>query len=287
MVEVAERQWGVISRSQLLECGISGARIARWLADNRLARIHQGVYALGHRSISVDGRVRAALLYAGSRAALSHTTAAWWWQLLPHMPRRIHVSGGRRSSVPQIAVHRPRRAETTSHRGLPVTTVARTLLDLGAMLPFHTLRRAVAEAEYRRLLDLEELESVLGRGRPGSARLRRALERHLPELARTLSQLEVRFLELCERFDLPIPEVNVQVEGFKVDAWWRDRHLIVELDSRDAHGTGAAVERDRGRDLALRAAGYLVLRYTWLQVTTKPELVSADLRKALSGEPLG
>jgi hypothetical protein len=191
------------------------------------------------------------------------------------------------SSVPQIAVHRPRRAETTSHRGLPVTTVARTLLDLAAMLPFHTLRRAVAEAEYRRLLDLEELESVLGRGRPGSARLRRALERHLPELARTLSQLEVRFLELCERFDLPIPEVNVQVEGFKVDALWRDRHLIVELDSRDAHGTGAAVERDRGRDLALRAAGYLVLRYTWLQVTTKPELVSADLRKALSGEPLG
>jgi very-short-patch-repair endonuclease len=110
-----------------------------------------------------------------------------------------------------------------------------------------------------------------------------ALARHRPELARTLSVLEERFLALCEqRGDIPIPEVNVRLCGLMVDALWRRERLIVELDGRSGHSTVAAMERDRGRELTLRSAGYSVLRYTWQQVTQQPERVAADLRAALA-----
>jgi len=109
-----------------------------------------------------------------------------------------------------------------------------------------------------------------------------ALARHRPELARTLSVLEERFLALCERGDMPIPEVNVRMCGLMVDALWRRERLIVELDGHAGHSTVAAMERDRGRELTLRGAGYLVLRYTWRQVTQQPERVAAELRAALA-----
>jgi very-short-patch-repair endonuclease len=162
-----------------------------------------------------------------------------------------------------------------------VTTVERTLLDLAAVLAFPELRRAVAEADYRRLLDVKAIHRCLGRGRPGSADLRRALECHLPRLAETLSVLEERFLALCESSRLPMPKVNAKVDGLMVDALWRDQRVIVELDGHRSHATPTAIERDRHRELALRASGYRVLRYTWQQVTSQPGLVARDLRRAL------
>jgi hypothetical protein len=160
--------------------------------------------------------------------------------------------------------------------------VARTLLDLAATSSFEVLRRAVAEADYLRLLDLEAVDAVVGRGRPGSRALRRALDRHRPQYAGTASQLEDRLLDLCESHAIPLPEVNVRVAGFTVDALWREPRVIAEVDGRGAHDTAARMERDRGRDLALRVAGYFVVRYTWRQVTAEPERVAADLRAALA-----
>jgi very-short-patch-repair endonuclease len=141
------------------------------------------------------------------------------------------------------------------------------------------LRRALAEAEYRRLVTLTEVDAVLGRGKPGSTALRAALECHLPQLARTRSRMEERFVLLCERHSLTPPAVNARVAGWTVDAVWFDRRIAVELDSHAAHGTPAAMEEDRRRDLELRAAGYTVLRYTWRQVTDEQDLVIADLRR--------
>jgi hypothetical protein len=149
------------------------------------------------------------------------------------------------------------------------------------MLSFRDLRRALAEADYRRLLDPTAVRDMVRRGQPGSAALRRALAAHNPRLALTFSVLEERFLELCESAGLPQPEVNVPVEGLVVDALWPERRLVVELDGHMAHGTAAAIERDRHRELILRAAGYRVLRYTWRQVTVRPDLVVADLRPVL------
>ncbi len=283
LARLAERQSGVLTRAQIEGAGVSGTRLSRWVVDGRLHRLHPGVYALGHRALSVEGRLLSALLRAGPGAALSHATAAWWWQLLPGEPPRIEVSvpRGRRCENP-VGVHRPRRLERTWHRGLPVTTVPRTLLALAAVAPLDRLRRALAEAEFRRLAHLDDVEAVLGRGHPGSAALRAALESHRPELARTLSLLEERFLALCEERGIALPDVNVKVRGLMVDALWQDRRVIVELDGHAAHATAAGAERDRSRDLALRVAGYRVLRYTWRQVTGQGELVAADLRRALA-----
>jgi predicted transcriptional regulator of viral defense system len=169
VAELATAQHGVISRAQLIDSGVSGSAVARWVAASRLHRVHPGVYAVGHSALSLDARLVAALLYAGSRAVLSHTTAGWVWSLIVAAPKRIHVTvPGRRRSLPAVRLHHSRQAEAAHHRDLPVTTVARTLLDLAAVLPAGRLRRALAEADYRRLLEPHELEAVLRRVRRGA-----------------------------------------------------------------------------------------------------------------------
>jgi len=280
---LAERQGGVVSRAQLLALGLSDSAISRWTAAGRIHRLLPTVYAVGHRAVCLEGRLRAALLYTGDGAVLSHLTAASWWGLVDDPPGWVHVSdGGGRRSIAGVVVHHPREVERTVHRDLPVTTVPRTLLDIASMVSFGRLRRALAQAEYLGLADLDHIASVTGRGRVGSRALRRALAFHQPQRARTLSELEERFLNLCERHGIPLPEVNVTIRGLMVDALWREERVIVELDGRAAHGTAAAIERDHGRDLTLRAAGYLVLRYTWAQVTRGAGLVATDVRTALA-----
>jgi hypothetical protein len=280
---LAERQFGVVSRRQLADFGVEGSKVTRWLAAGRLHRVRPHVYALGHTALSLRGCVWAALLYAGPAAALSHTTAAWLWRLIEAEPERIHLTvPGRRRSLPDVRVHHSRQVVFLHSQGLRVTPVARTLVDLGTVLTPRQLRRALAEADYRGLLDLGELDAELDLRRPGSKKLRAALRSHMPELARTLSVLEERFLELCESAGLPLPEPNARVRRMRVDALWREQRLAVELDGAPAHGSWAAIKRDRRRELALRADGFQVVRYSWDQVTGHPDEVTADLRQLLA-----
>jgi hypothetical protein len=282
---LAGRHWGVVSRRELIASGVSTSAISRATASGRLHVIHPGVYAVGHAALGIEGRLVAALLYAGPGAALSHLTAAWWWGLLPGETKLIHVSvAGRRKSPPGVRVHRTREVSAVKYRGFPVTTAARTLLEISPSLPSHELRKAIAEAEYRRLIDVGTLDAADNRGHRGAARLRRAVRAHLPQLAQTRSTLEERFLHLCEKAGLPLPEVNVVVAGLTVDCLWREAGLIVELDGKAAHGSHSAMERDRGRDMQLRAQGYAVFRYTWGQVTRESAAVVQDLRTTLSPE---
>jgi len=140
----------------------------------------------------------------------------------------------------------------------------------------------LAQADYLGLLVFSEVEAVCGSGRPGSARLTAALQRHDPRIALTRSELERRFLSLCETARIPLPEVNAPVEGWTVDMLWRSERVIVELDGRDNHSSPGQLERDRRKDLQLRAAGYVVLRYTWAQIVFEAAAVLADLRAVLS-----
>jgi very-short-patch-repair endonuclease len=167
------------------------------------------------------------------------------------------------------------------HNGLPVTPVARTLLDFASVAPPQNVRKAVAEADFLRLLNLHAIDAVTGVGRPGSAKLNRALALHRPEYAPTMSELEDLFLDLCRRHRLPLPEVNVRVGPHTVDALWRGERVVVELDGGDGHSSYARMQRDRDRDLDLRRAGYAVVRYSWRQVTGEAAAVAADVRRAL------
>lgn len=273
----------MIGCRQLEACGVSKSRARRWRADGSLHVLFPTVFTLGHTSVPIEGLLTGALLYAGDGAVLSHATAAWWWGLIDHAPRRIEVSVPHRArSIDGVLVHQRRYLPSTRHRRFPITSVAQTVLDYAAGADLITVRRVLAQADYRRLLDPAAVEAVLGQGRPGSARLRQALERHQPHLARTRSWLEAVFVPLCEAAAIPLPEINVRVAGWTADALWRAEKVIVELDGYDNHSTRGQIERDRRKELALRAAGFLVIRYTWDQVVNQPQLVSADLAATLA-----
>jgi hypothetical protein len=283
VVAVASEQWGVVSLQQLLDCGLSADTADRWREAGRLHPIHRGVYALGHSSVPIEGRLVAALLHAGPGALLSHQAAGWWWGILDREPGVIDVSApGRRRSLDGVRVHHPRVLDGTRWRRLPITTVCRTLRDLAAESSIEELRRAIAQADYRRLLNIDEVSAACGQGCHGTARLLAALERHEPRIAMTRSELERRFLEACEAASIVLPEVNAVVEGWTVDMLWRSERVIVELDGRDNHSSPGQMERDRRKDLQLRAAGYVVVRYTWAQLIFETSAVLADLRAILS-----
>jgi Protein of unknown function (DUF559) len=216
-------------------------------------------------------------------AMLSHGTAARWRGLHDNRPSVDHISTPRRcGSLCGTIVHARRDLKRIWHNNLPLTTVAQTLLDFAVIASTERVRFVLAGADYHGLLDLDEIEEVLGHRRPGSATLRAALGRHQPRLALTRSELERKFIALCETHGIPLPEVNAHVEGWMVDAVWREQRVVVELDGVRAHRTAAQLERDHQRDLTLRAAGFTVVRYTYRQITEQAQLVAVELCALLS-----
>jgi predicted transcriptional regulator of viral defense system len=283
VVQVASGQWGVVENRQLWRCGASRTTVARWTAGGRLYRRHRNVYAVGRPVLPVEGELAAALFFAGPGATLSHGTAAWWWGLIDEPPRLIHISvPGHRRSTEGVCIHNRRNLDRVWHRRLPVTTVGQTLLDFASTAPLEEVRRALAETEFKAVTELWEVEAALRRGRPGSATLRAALHRHKPELARTRSGLERRFLLLCESAGVPTPEINVMFHGYLIDALWREQRVAVELDGLPGHRTRAQLENNHQRDLVLRSHGFVVHRYTWQQVTRHAAAVQSDLIAALA-----
>jgi hypothetical protein len=284
--KIAARQHGAITRKQLEACGLGSKAITIRVRKGQLNRIHQGVYAVGHRGLSLHGRFMAALLACGEDAVLSHTSAAVLWNLLKPLDGPVHVSTPRtsgRARRPGIHLHRaPSLAEpspspsyppqaggrrgrlssnlTTRRHNIPVTTVSRTLQDLRAtnLLTPHLLRRATRQAE------------LAGYRLDGIA------------TDRTRSDLESLFLALCRRYGIAAPDVNVKLGRWTVDFLWRAERLVVETDFWNYHRGSVAWEDDHARDLDLRAAGYSVLRFTDGQLEAEPERVVADVRRELA-----
>jgi hypothetical protein len=276
------RQYGRVTRSQLVAVGVPGSRITRWIKSGYLTRVLPRVYAVGHTAPSREAELWAAVLYAGPGAMLSHASGAHHRGLIIYPPDVIHVSTPReKRSIPGVVrVHAGRELERGVHGGIPTTTNVQTVLDLAANPGGLTLvRRALAVLDYRGELDLAGLEAICGKGRPGSRALRDALAIHQPELAHTNGELEDAFLHLCERFGLEVPQCNRWMYGFPVDAYWPEQELIVEVDGVGGHSKPAQVRRDRRKELTLREHGHTVVRYDWTLVKAASEQVAADLRR--------
>jgi len=287
LARLATRQHGVAAHHQLIRLSFTRGVIEHRLATGWLQPLYRGVYAVGHSALTVHGRWMAAVLACGPGAVLSHRDAADLWGLRPSGRRDIDVTARRgRAGQPGITLHRPRTFhpdDRTVRERIPVTTVARTLLDLAEVLNPRQLERAVEEAERRRLFDLRAVERLLARshGRRGARRLRQVLApRALPALE-ARSELERRFVDLCRDAGLPLPALNVSVEGFIVDALWPNARLIVELDGFAFHRTRKAFEADRARDAALQLADYRLLRITYRRLDAEPATIVAMLRRAL------
>jgi very-short-patch-repair endonuclease len=176
-------------------------------------------------------------------------------------------------------------ADVARHQGIPCTSVARTIVDLGAVLPGAELRRVLERSMQLRLFDRRALDAALGRakGRRGTGQLRRLLAKLDDEVPPTRSEFERRFLQLLTDASLPRPITNGLVSGYEVDFHWPAAKLIVETDGRATHDNPFAFERDRQRDLELRLAGWEVIRLTWRQLRDEPERVVALLRAKLRG----
>jgi very-short-patch-repair endonuclease len=174
-------------------------------------------------------------------------------------------------------------AEDRSVRdNIPVTSVARTLFDLGEVVDRRRLERAFEEADRLRRLDLRAIERVCRRSRGRrSLRVIRPLIDSLLPAPETRSVLERRFVAFCRNHRLPAPMMNALVSDFLVDAVWPSRRLVVELDSYGFHRHRAAFERDRKRDAELQLAGYSVLRLTDRRLTGEPGQVAAQIRRLL------
>ena len=223
----------------------------------------------------------------GREAVLSHQSAAGLWDLRQTSSAIVHVTTPRsRHRQARLVVHRVRRLDPrdrTAHEGIPVTTVARALLDNAEVLRIGQLERMIEESERLGLFDLRAIEELCERshGRRGLRPLVACLGATLEEPPHTKSDLERMFLDLCREADLPTPIMNGYVEGYEVDAHWPGTNLIVELDSWTFHRTRGAFERDHARDLALKLAEYIVLRLTWRQLRNDREEVTTTLRAHL------
>lgn len=256
--------------------------------QGRLRRLHRGVYLVG----PVEGgltRESAAVLACEPSALLSHMPAVSLWALgvAPRRPARIDVTvvGRDPGLKPGISIHRIvsiGRDEIRRRRGIPVTSPARTILDVAPRLPAAALEGIIADALHRPLLRPAHLSSLLGRypSRPGVPAIRALLESDGGP-AFTRSEAEKRFLGLLRDSGLPAPEANVPIGPYEVDFLWREDRLVVEVDSWRFHGDRRAFERDRARDADLVSRGFRVIRVTWRQVTDDPQAVVARVAAAL------
>jgi very-short-patch-repair endonuclease len=175
--------------------------------------------------------------------------------------------------------------ERTLHCRIPVTTPARTLLDLATCLPRRQLERAIDEAERLNICNEEGLEGIVAErfGQAGAGVLGAVIREHQAGSTPTRSELEERFLALCRNRHLPQPAVNVPLLDYIADFFWPEARLVVEVDGRATHGTRRAFQSDRDRDGRLAVAGYRVLRFTWLDVTRRPAVVADRVRRLLAG----
>jgi Protein of unknown function (DUF559) len=284
VADLARRQHGIVSRDQLLGLGL-GADAVDWrVKRRRLHRVHRGIYAVGHLSLTRNGRFMAAVLACGEGAALSHFSAAVLWGMVRERKWPIHVTAEGKRRVHGIRIHEsPLDGERVRRDGIVVTTPGRTLVDLADVAPQRLLERAIDEADYLKL-DIDGLAPR--RGRRGQGLLSSVLAVHTPGATRTRSELEERFLALCDEHGIELPEVNVDLEGYECDFVWREQALVVETDGGAAHGTARARERDRVKDVKLLVARWRVVRVTYVRLLNEPDQVAAELKQLLTQAPL-
>jgi len=283
----AAHQRGRISRAQLLAVGVPDRAIYRLAARGQLIRVHRGVYAVGHTSPVPLAAETAALLACGTGAVLSHHAAGRLHRLLRHEDESIHVTvPHRHGAAPRgVQVHRTSSlspAEIRTVQGLPVTSPARTLLDLAGELDRKDLEWAVDEALQRRLSTRDALlnQAMRATGHKGGGALAGVVERH-QATGITRSTAERRFRALIRAAGLPEPVTNRRVEGVEVDCYWPDQRLAVEVDSYRFHSTRPKFERDSAKGAKLVAAGIAVMRVTWYQMEDEPYAVVARVAQAL------
>jgi very-short-patch-repair endonuclease len=278
---LAKSQHWVLAAGQLRDLGFTAEAVRHRTRDGRLHPVFRGVYAVGRPELEPLGRWKAATLTCGCDAALSHRSAAALWAIADE-GARIETSSPRRAeSRAGIVVHRARdlQDEVRVESGIPVTSPARTLIDIAPRLRGHRLEAAVNNAMVRGLVDPGQLHDALVAhpGRRGVGIVRGLVRRH--SFVLTDSELERRFMPIALRAGLPVPRTREIVNGYRVDFYWPELGLVVETDGLRYHRSPGQQAIDRRRDQAHTAAGLTPLRFTHGQVRYQPPYVESILRR--------
>lgn len=276
MATLAARQWGIVDLDDLRACGLSDRAIAWRVECGLLFRVHQGVFAVGHFSVPLEGRFLAAVKACGPDAVLSHWSAVVHWKLREWTQHDIHVTSPTVRRRKGIVHHRSKQIERTILKGIPVTTPARTICDVAATATLKVLRSIVNRALSLELVTITQLVTYSGRG---AKKLRRILSMAAP----TRSENENLVLQLIHEAGLPRPLVNPRLEGttYIPDFLWPEHRLILEADSKRFHGNLIARADDATRQHVLEAMGLRVIRTTWAEATTRPALVQRRIAEAI------
>lgn len=241
---------------------------------------------MGHTNLSPQGRCLAAVLASGPQSLLSHYSAGWLLGLIPTRPIPVHVT----TPVPRkrrdsVRIHHSRTlidADRALEQGIPVTSVARTALDLAAVVRFRTLRRLIRRSEELEVFDLADFRSVLARnrGHRGASSLERAIDIYEPPRL-TRSELERELLALLQSAGLPTPSTAFNVAGYELDLCWPELRFAVELDVYATHGGHESFEEDRRRDEDLKLAGVELTRVTGHRFERESQQVVERIRRLL------
>jgi hypothetical protein len=273
---------GVVARRELLRAGITRGEIEQRLRSGALIAVFRGVYRVGHTAPSLEARYLAAVRACGEGAVLSGRAAGHLWGLLKGAPPPPEVTAPTERRVTGVKTTRARRAErkVTRWHGVPVISVAETLVDLASVLDEEQLARACHEAEVRHHTAPEHVEAILARrpNVPGAGKLRRVLR---GDVKVSLSKLESAFLALLRKHRLALPETNRRAGGRRVDCRWPELRLTVELDSYRYHSSRYAWEQDRCRERQAHARGDQIRRYTYADVAEDPKPMLTELRGLL------
>jgi len=268
---LAARQHGRVATEQLRSLGFGQDAIDYRVALGKLHPVHRNVYAVGALDDGATGRWMAATLAGGPCALLSHCSAGGLWDIRPDHRTRADITvpgSARRHRESGVVCHRMRSMhpdDLARVDGIPVTSLPLTLLHLAGWLARPEVERVLVRAARKKEFDLDLALALCARshGRPGVRLLREIINRDLSSELRTLSELEVRFLQLCRRYGITMPDVNRDVESFMVDAMWHAERVIVELDGYEFHELPRDLRRDNARNRRLVVAGYRVVRFVW------------------------
>jgi len=266
--------------------GYSEEAVRHARETGRIHSLHRGVYAVGHPAVSLHGECQAATLACEPEALLSHRSAAWLWGLTRRFARPVEVTASSpRQTRGELRVHSaaamtPVDRDTVDE--IPLTSVARTLLDFAAVDPRY-LGKAIENAYRLDLLNLIAIDELISRsqGFRGVARLRKAVHVYRGS-AFTRSDFERYFFDRGRRGEFPRPSMNLFVEGHEIDAYWPEERFAVELDTYEYHGGPAAFERDRRRQEDLKLAGIEMVRITGMRFEREPGAVANRIRRLLA-----
>ncbi|HET9105213.1 MAG TPA: type IV toxin-antitoxin system AbiEi family antitoxin domain-containing protein [Solirubrobacteraceae bacterium] len=283
-VALAQRQHGCVTWAQLIALGLPASTLAGWITRGRLFVVHTGVYAVGRPLATPLEYAAAAVLACGRLAALSHHSGLALLGLSRRWPHTMQVTVSTQRRRPGIVVHRSRSLadrDVCTHLGVRVTSPARTVLDCAPDLDDVTLGRLLADGRRSGLLSVAQLDDVLLRcvNHPGRPRL---LALRDDTQAPTRSRFEDLLIPFCERYGLPIPQLNVWIAGRERDAFFPAERLILELDGWHYHQDRALFESDRDDDAEALALDLATYRLTWRRLIGSPDREAERLHRALA-----